>query len=115
MDIPPGIRYLLEQSPRILAPPISAYIFISLIEAYIGLLTPRWAVVLFLSLSLPGALTVKVLYTQYLEQRDATAAGAILAPRTPDRSPGAYRTLLNEMRNAESGYIGKSCKFDSLR
>lgn len=116
MDVPPGIRYLVEQSPRVLAPPISVYIFISLIEAYIGLLAPRWVVVLLLLLSPPGALTVNVLYAQYLDQRNATAAGAILAPRAPDRTPGGFQTLLNEVRNAESGYIGKLtlCKRHSL-
>lgn len=111
MEVPPGIRYLAQQSPRILSPPIALYIFIYLVEAYTGFQTPRWALTGLLLLSIPAALTVKVWHAQYLDQRDATAVGAILTPRTPDRSPGGFQTLLKEMRNAESGYIGELCLY----
>ncbi|KAJ7775357.1 cytochrome P450 [Mycena metata] len=82
MTLPPGFRYLAQQLPRILAPPLVVYCGILGAQRF-GSDIPAWAITTACVLSGPALLTIIVQYRDFMVRRKAAALGAIVAPALP--------------------------------
>ncbi|KAJ7614903.1 cytochrome P450 [Roridomyces roridus] len=81
--IPPGLIYLSKQIPRILAPAASCYLARIILYRFCDIAIPTWLAVLAYIFSGPLVLTVFVQYYIWKDRREASAAGAVLAPNLP--------------------------------
>ncbi len=57
--------------------------------------------------SIPFVLTLRILWDDLSIRIEAKRAGAILAPKVPDRSPGGIATLIRTAKIVKGGYLGK--------
>lgn len=106
MEFPPGIVYLIQRLPHILTPPTMIYICTLILSAYSNISITGWTLVSALVLSLPAALSITVLWSDFLIYRDARAHGAALPPSIPDSSPGGLLSLLRAMKESKTRYPG---------
>ncbi|KAF8185162.1 cytochrome P450 [Pholiota molesta] len=103
-ELPPGIRYLLRSTHKLLSPPALAWVIIRFVEAKCNVQISTFWSVLALVLSLPLALTISVMYDELYIRFDAARKGAVLAPRVGDASPGGFNNLLEAIRSQKGGY-----------
>ena len=105
-NLPPGVLYLFQRSPRILSPPALTYGIVRFIGANYEInISTRW-LVLAMVMSLPLALTLSVLRDELSIHMDASKRGAMLPPRMRDPYPGGAKGLINEAKEFKEGYPG---------
>lgn len=107
MHIPPGILYLSQRLPALLAPATFTYICASVACPYFGFHVSKYIVLLMCLLALPVALLVSVMYDDYLNARHANGLGAVMPPQVRDRWPGGLSLLAKGLRHAKAGYPGR--------
>ncbi|KAJ7023152.1 cytochrome P450 [Mycena alexandri] len=83
MALPPGIGYLAQQLPRLLAPPLVVYCVKLVVELRLGTEIPAWVTTTACVLSGPVLLTIIVQYRDFIVRRQAAALGAVVAPSLP--------------------------------
>jgi len=103
-DMPPGIRFLAQQLPKILTPPAFTFLAAWLLRAFQVTFLSKWLLFLAMVLSLPFSLTCIVMWNKYRVLLEAAQVGAVLPPTVPDRSPGGIASLLKLLR---PGYLGQ--------
>ncbi|KAJ7168966.1 cytochrome P450 [Mycena filopes] len=96
MPLPPGIVYLAQQLPRLLAPPLAVYAAKLIAELRFGAVIPTWTVATACVLSGPVFLTVIVQYRLYVVRREAAALGAVIAPAVPNWIGGINMLFSNQ-------------------
>ncbi|KAJ7607751.1 cytochrome P450 [Roridomyces roridus] len=101
-SLPPGIVYLSKQLPRLLAPAATCFVTKHALELYLGVVIPTWLSTLAYTLSGPLFLTVVVQYSDYIDRRDAAAAGAVMCPNLPG-SIGGLNMLFTSMEDMYPG------------
>ncbi|KAH0839505.1 cytochrome P450 [Lanmaoa asiatica] len=114
MEPPPGIVFIILNSPRTVLPPALAFCGIKLWGTLFNLHVPIWLQVPLYVASFPLALACSVVYADFWDRRQAAINGAILAPQVPSKLPGGLDLLLSSIQNFRSGYMGevlkKQCK-----
>ncbi|KDR74352.1 hypothetical protein GALMADRAFT_250207 [Galerina marginata CBS 339.88] len=103
-DIPPGIQYLVKWSPRIVSPPIIAYIVGRILSSAYDVRVSVWIMALWMLASLPLALTAAVLWDELYVHLDAARMGAVMPPRVGDPYPGGFMGLINNIKAFKTGY-----------
>lgn len=101
-NLPPGIRYLIERSPRLVSPPALVYLAT---RAYGVQLATRWLVLAMLA-SLPLTLMLAVAWDEVYIRWDAARRGVVLPPRMGDWTPGSILSLVKNVRGVETFYPG---------
>lgn len=114
VNFPPGLTFIFRNLPIICLPIGGTYILHKFIQTHVDIKLPIWALILPLVLSLPVALSFKVLYSEYANKRDAATCGAILAPQVYDRWPAGIGLLMKSVRNHKEGYPGRLDCFSTL-
>jgi hypothetical protein len=99
----PGLLYISKSLPSTFVVPISSYFIQWLIERYLHLHPPRWAVLPVCLLSLPLFFTTKIQYKYYTDRRAAAAHGAIFPPAVP-ASTGGINLLITAFRDMMTTY-----------
>lgn len=102
LSLPPGVIYLVQQSPSILAPPLLTYGLVHFLEWQVS----TWVLVLALLLSLPLALTVVVMWDEVYVRIEAARRGAALPPKISDPYPGGLKGLINSLKPSKTRYPG---------
>ena len=105
-DLPPGVLYLLQRSPRILSPPALTYGIVRFVGAKCEIYISTWWLVLAMIMSLPLALTLSVLHDEVSIHMEASKRGAMLPPRARDPYPGGAKTLISGSKQLKEGYLG---------
>ena len=106
MELPPGVTLVTASARSILLPPAIALCGISFWQTQYNVSMPIWLQLPLCAASLPLTLACSVVYADFRERRQATANGAILAPRVPSKWPGGLDLLFATMQNFRSGYLG---------
>jgi hypothetical protein len=101
-DLPPGVLYLLQRSPKILSPLALTYA----IAHFVGTKISTWWIVLAMVTSLPLALMLSILYDEISIRVDASKRGAVLPPRVSDPYPGGAKALISGLKQLKTGYPG---------
>ncbi|KAF8890381.1 cytochrome P450 [Infundibulicybe gibba] len=104
MHLPPGIKYLLRLSPRIIGPPLLIYLANLFFHTYLHVVLPQWYLVAGYSFCIPLALLFEVQYFNFVNHRAAARLGAVLPPRVGDWTPGGIGSLLAATRAFKTGY-----------
>jgi hypothetical protein len=105
-NLPPGVLYLLQRSPRILSPPALTYGIVRFIGANYEIYISTWWLVLAMVMSLPLALTLSVQRDELSIHMEALKRGAMLPPRMGDPYPGGAKGLISEAKEFKKGYPG---------
>ena len=105
-EFPPGIKFIIAISPRILVPPALTIVGTKLCDLLFDLCMPDWLCFLLSLASLPFALACTLVYRDFRDSRQAVLSGASLAPTVPSKLPGGLDLLISSLRNARDGYIG---------
>ena len=111
-NLPPGVLYLLQGSPRILTPPALTYGIVRFVGQNYEIYISTWWLVLAMVMSLPLALTLSVLRDEVSIHMDASKRGAMMPPRIRDPYPGGAKGLIREVKEFKKGYPG--CVFDEV-
>ncbi|KIM42749.1 hypothetical protein M413DRAFT_123126 [Hebeloma cylindrosporum] len=111
-DLPPGLLYLIQSSPRILSPPALTYGIARFVGANYGIYISTWWLVLAMVMSLPVALMCSVLREEVSIRLEASKRGAVLPPRFRDPYPGGTQGLVSGLRQFKKGYPGDG--FDEI-
>lgn len=108
IDLPPGIVYLSQRLPKLVAPPLLAYVLGILARSQTSIDIPDWAIPVAIVLSLPAALTAKVQWQLFKDRRGAARFGAVLPPAIPDQYglPGGLGFVINSGKEVAVGYPG---------
>lgn len=109
MDIPPGPLYLANLAFLFLGPPLLSCLLFHIANEHLGITTPLWLVITLSLLFRPSLLVVRILYTDYANQREATARGATLAPNVYDHLPGGLSITKAIVKSFKYGYPGMPC------
>jgi hypothetical protein len=111
-NLPPGVLYLLQRSPRLFSPPALTYGIVRFVGANYEIYISTWWLVLAMVMSLPLALMLSVLYEEVFIRIEASKRGAMLPPRVRDPYPGGAKGLINQLKQFKKGYPGDG--FDEL-
>lgn len=111
MHLSPGIVYLGSNFHHLLIPPTFVYVVYRVCQEYFNSHIPKWLVILASVMAFPVAFTFKVLYKIHVDERQATALGAVMPPRLPDPYPGGLQTLARVIHQVETGYLGRYILF----
>ncbi|KAJ7703697.1 cytochrome P450 [Mycena rosella] len=107
MALPPGVLYLSNLLPGVLAPPIGAYFVKWLLDTYLNIHAPRWVFAPLCLLSFPLVLTCRVQYKMWADRRAAAAHGAVLPPALPS-SIGGLDLIRAARRGMADSYPGEN-------
>ncbi|EGO04179.1 hypothetical protein SERLA73DRAFT_173607 [Serpula lacrymans var. lacrymans S7.3] len=107
IQLPPGIILIFRRLPRLLLPPVSIYILLRVCDAVLDVSVPYWLQFLAYILSIPLTPMVSVIYTDYVDSREAAARGAVLPPRATSKWPAGLDILLRMVANSKTGYMGE--------
>jgi len=105
-EFPPGIKFIIAISPRILVPPALTICGVKLCDLLFDLCTPDWLYFLLSLASLPFVLACTLVFRDLRDSRQAALNGAFLAPSVPTKWPGDLDLLISSLRNLSGGYIG---------
>ncbi|KAF8959382.1 cytochrome P450 [Flammula alnicola] len=105
-DLPPGIAYLIQRSPRILSPPALTYVVLRFLESAYDVPVSAGLLTLGMVLSLPLALTISVMWDEFYIRFDAAKRGAVLPPRVGDPYPGSLGALIKGIKTLKTAYPG---------
>lgn len=104
IELPPGIRYLLQSAHKLLAPPVLAWAITRVVETHFEVhIATIWTGIVML-LSLPLALTISVMWDELYIRYDAARMGAEMPPRVGDTSIGGYKSLMQAIKSHKEGY-----------
>ena len=108
IDLPPGIVYLSQRLPKLVSPPLLAYVLGIIARSHTNIDIPDWAIPVAIVLSLPVALTAKVQWQLFKDRRGAARFGAVLPPDIPDRYglPGGLGFVISSGEEVAVGYPG---------
>ena len=108
IDVPPGIIYLSQRLPKLVAPPLLTYVLGILARSHTDIDLPDWAIPVAIALSLPVTLTAKVQWQLFKDRRGAARYGAVLPPAIPDQYglPGGLGFVINSGKEVAVGYPG---------
>ncbi|KAJ7239178.1 cytochrome P450 monooxygenase pc-3 [Mycena haematopus] len=95
MHLPPGIRYLANQLPRILAPPLLIYCAKLALELRLGIVVPTWITTTACLLSWPALFVIPLQYRDFQHRREAAAHGAVIPPALPGSIGGLHILFAN--------------------
>ena len=104
-EFPPGIVLLINRLPRLLLPPASVYLLIRILSTTSITLIPRWLQIALYIISLPGVFSGSI-YTNYANERAASAVGAVIPPKVKSKWIGGLDLLVKDAQNFKSGYLG---------
>ncbi|KAF8896770.1 cytochrome P450 monooxygenase pc-3 [Gymnopilus junonius] len=105
MHLPPGPRYVLENSVNLLTPPALTFLSAKIYYA-LGFEAPLWVVVLLGCCSIPFAIFLRVWNKSTTDRRSAREYVATLSPRVYDKWPGGITLLAQMVDNLKNGYPG---------
>ena len=105
-NLPPGVLYLFQRSPRLLSPPALTYGIIRFVGANYEIYIPTWWLMVAMVMSLPLALMLSVLHEEVSIRIDASKRGAMLPPRARDPYPGGAKGLISGLKQFKKGYPG---------
>jgi hypothetical protein len=111
MKTPPGIVYIAQHAPFLLIPPALVYAISVAISIHLGIELPKWIIVIAPLLSLPLNFLITILYTDYINGREAAAFGATFPPSVESKLPFGLSTLRTVVTNFKNGYSGESTEF----
>jgi hypothetical protein len=106
MSIPPGITYSFQRLPHLLFPPLLICFSNKLSGTYLGIDFSNYVLICASIVALPLALLITVVYSDYANNRDAAALGAVLPPQVRDKWPGGLSLLSRFIDNFKRGYPG---------
>jgi hypothetical protein len=104
INLPPGVLYLLQRSPRLLSPPALAYGIVRFIDVNYETDISTWWLMVSMLMSLPLALTLSVLRDEISIRIEASKRGAVLPIRFKDPYPGGVVGLINGLKQLKNGY-----------
>ncbi|EMD32739.1 hypothetical protein CERSUDRAFT_118474 [Gelatoporia subvermispora B] len=107
MAVPPGLVYLFNRLPGVLAPPVVVYFSNILCRNYCGLVLPTWGLVLLYILSLPTALFLAVQWRRFTNYRNAARLNAVMPPTVEYRWPGGMDSVRKVVHASKHGYLGE--------
>jgi hypothetical protein len=124
LEIAPGILYLLRFSPRLLLPPTIIYLLHYAPSSYILTYLGQTSVIPDLSFdllpfkasshlaiamiaSVPLALAASIIWEQVKIRYEAKRLGAVLPPRRRDWWPAGVGSLIRQVKEIKSGYLGE--------
>jgi hypothetical protein len=107
MISPPGIIYIAQNVPFLLAPLALFYGISVVIQIHLTVQLPKWIIVVAFLLSHPFHLFATTLYTDYVNARTVAAYGATFPPRVESRLPFGLSNLRIMVTNFKKGYSGK--------
>ena len=91
--VAPGLIYLAKAIPRILVPTLFAFAFFIILDDLFDFTVYKWIRITTYLLAFPLALTIKIQYRDFVNERAARRYNAVLATRLGDPTPGGLRTL----------------------
>ncbi|KAF8632403.1 hypothetical protein AX17_004844 [Amanita inopinata Kibby_2008] len=108
--LPPGLVWIIQRLPSLVAPLALVHLLRKSVSAYIGFTLPIWATVLAGILLLPFAFALQIQLKNYKDRRDAEKLGAVLPPVIKDESIwpfgiGILKRNLQSFTNNE--YLGE--------
>ena len=104
INLPPGVLYLLQRSPRLLSPPALTYGIVRFVGANYEIYIPTWWLIVAMVMSLPLALTLSVLHEEVSIRIDVLKRGAELPIRVRDPYPGGAKALISGLKQFKKGY-----------
>ncbi|KAJ7511189.1 cytochrome P450 [Mycena galericulata] len=104
--IPPGLIYIAGLLPSLISPPFCTFVAVSCLRTIFRVSVPTWLATILYILSVPGALTLRVQYRDYINRRDAASFGAVLPPEI-EASFGGISTIIRSVRDLATGYPGQ--------
>jgi len=104
-NLPPGLQYLFQRSPRIFSPPALTYGIVRFVGSNYEIYISTWWLVVAMVMSLPLALMLSVLHQEVFIRIDASKRGAMLPPRVKDPYPGGAKALVSRQQ-FKNGYPG---------
>ncbi|KAG2014257.1 cytochrome p450 [Coprinopsis cinerea AmutBmut pab1-1] len=111
--IPPGIAYLIKNLPALASPPALAYLLVRALEHGLDIDIPHWCLALGIALSFPAALTAKVQWRRFADERAAARLGAVMPTEVQFRLPAGFDFLLASIKDLYPGsiYVGNAPKY----
>ena len=104
-NLPPGLLYFFQRSPRIFSPPALTYGIVRFVGTNYEIYISTWWLVVAMVMRLPLALMLSVLHEEVSIRIDASKKGAMLPPRVKDPYPGGAKALVS-MQQSKKGYPG---------
>ncbi|KAF8893052.1 cytochrome P450 monooxygenase pc-3 [Infundibulicybe gibba] len=101
MELPPGPRYLLQNSPRYLATSFLAFISLHTLTDFFSISLPRSILILASFCARPGATLTRRYYQSFRDKRNAARLGVEIAPMAYDPWPagiGLISTMINSQK-----------------
>ena len=105
-NLPPGVLYLLQRSPRLLSLPALTYGIVRFLSASYEISISTWWLMVAMVLSLPLALSLSVLHEEVSIRIEASKLGAMLPIRVRDPYPGGAKALITTIKQRQKGYPG---------
>ncbi|OCH88145.1 cytochrome P450 [Obba rivulosa] len=107
MAVPPGLWYIFNRFPGVLAPPAIVYVASILCRNYYRIDIPTWALVPAYVFSLPLALFLAVQWRRFANNRNAARLNAVLPPMVDFKWPGSIDNIRKVVHATKHGYLGE--------
>ncbi|KAJ7097078.1 cytochrome P450 [Mycena belliarum] len=104
--LPPGVAYLTALLPALVAPPLLTIALLLLLHRTLRVASPPWLTAVLCVVSVPGAVVVRIQYTDLVDRRTAASLGAVLPPDVATGF-GGLGTVFLSVRDLAAGYPGQ--------
>lgn len=105
--LPPGVPFVLYNSVRIAAPPLTILSAYHLANRFFGVALSSWILALVCLFSTPGLAVLYIWNRDRTYEREAVKMGATLPPRVRGKLPGNFDVLLMFGHLFKTGYLGR--------
>src|ERR1700710_2994366 len=110
MNLPPGVSFLLRQSPNIVLPPCITYAFLNFLVTNGYLFIPSWVLPILSLLTLPVLFAVPIIWKDRKDARLLQIMGADPLPLLQDSSFAGTHAIGLMIKNIEDcAYPGVYC------
>ncbi|KAI0916862.1 hypothetical protein AcW1_007802 [Taiwanofungus camphoratus] len=100
----PGAVYLLTVVPKLLSPPVIAYLALQALRQLSGARISSWTLALSCVASLPIFYWIRALYSYVQEELGIRTLGAVRVPKVKGKYPGSLDLILKRLKQGKDGY-----------
>jgi hypothetical protein len=122
-SVPPGISFLLQNLPSLVAPPATILVLGKIASNHIDAISssyealggnpgsvtevPTWVILTLAALSLPTTIAARIVLKQLKDERDAAKHNAVLPPMVKNAGFAGVALLKRLLNNFAVGYPGE--------